>query len=97
MEMPSWKSENCRETQGDTNSSCVTLKEERVKKRRPVSCQTLPEGDAPISAAGQDPCVRRSFGFGAHTHIRIQAEAQQEAAQQGGVVLTVPLVRERKR
>lgn len=55
--------------------------------------QTLPEGDATISTAGQDPGVWRSLGFGAHTHVRIQAKAQQEAAQQGGVVLTVPLRR----
>ena len=58
-----------------------------------MRCQTLPEGDAPISTAGQHPGVRRSLGFGAHTHVRIQAKAQQEAAQQGGVVLTVPLWR----
>lgn len=58
-----------------------------------MSCQTLPEGDAPISAAGQDPGVRHSLDFGAHAHVRIQAKAQQEAAQQGGVVLTVPLGR----
>lgn len=56
-----------------------------------MSRETLPEGDAPIGAVGQDPGVRGSFGLGAHTHIGIQAEAQQEAAQQGGVVLTVPL------
>ena len=56
-----------------------------------MSRETLPEGDAPIGAAGQDPGVRGSFGLGAHTHIGIQAKAQQEAAQQGGVVLTVPL------
>lgn len=58
-----------------------------------MSCQTLPEGDAPISATGQDPGVWHSLGFGAHTHVRIQAKAQQEAAQQGGVILTVPLGR----
>lgn len=58
-----------------------------------MSCQTLPEGDAPISTAGQDPGVWHSLGFGAHTHVRIQAKAQQEAAQQGGVVLTVSLGR----
>lgn len=56
-----------------------------------MSRQALPEGDAPIGPAGQDPGVWSSLSFGAHTHIGIQAEAQQEAAQQGGVVLTVPL------
>lgn len=63
------------------------------KRIGPVCRQTLPEGDAPVSTAGQDPGVRRSLGLGAHAHVRVQAEAQQEAAQQGGVVLTVPLGR----
>lgn len=58
---------------------------------KPVRRQALPEGNAPICAAGQDPGVWHSFGFCAHTHIRLQAEAQQQAAQQGGVVLAVPL------
>lgn len=62
-----------------------------VKEGGPVCRQTLPEGDAPVGAAGQHPGVRRPLGFGAHAHVRIQAEAQQEAAQQGGVVLAVPL------
>lgn len=56
-----------------------------------MCCQAFPECDAPISATGQDPGMWNSFGFGAHTHVRLQAKAQQEAAQQGGVVLTVPL------
>lgn len=58
----------------------------------PVCCQTLPESDAAISTPGQDPGVWHSFGFGAHTHIGIQTEAQQEAAQKSGVVLTVSLL-----
>lgn len=58
-----------------------------------MCCQALPEGDAPIGATGQDPGMRHSFGFGAHAHVRIQTEAQQEAAQQGGVVLAVSLRR----
>lgn len=60
-------------------------------KSGPVCGQTFPEGDAPVSPAGQDPGVRHPLGFGAHAHIRIQTKAQQEAAQQGGVVLAVPL------
>lgn len=60
-------------------------------KYEPVCCQTLPKGDGPVSSAGQDPAMCRSLGFGAHTHVRVQTKTQQEAAQQGGVVLTVPL------
>lgn len=44
---------------------------------KPVRCQALPEGNAPICAADQDPGVWHSFGFCAHTHISIQAKAQQ--------------------
>lgn len=58
---------------------------------QPLSCQTLPEGDGSITAAGQDPGVRRPLGVGAHADVSVQAEAQQEAAQQGGVVLAVAL------
>ena len=61
------------------------------KKIKPVCRQALPEGDAPISTSGQDPGVWCSLGFGTHTHICIQAKAQQQAAEQGGVVLTVSL------
>lgn len=58
---------------------------------QPLSCQTLPEGDGSITAAGQDPGVRRPLGVSAHADVSVQAEAQQEAAQQGGVVLAVAL------
>lgn len=56
-----------------------------------MCCQALPEGNAAICTAGQYPGMWHSLCFCAHTHIRIQAEAQQDAAQQGGVVLTVAL------
>lgn len=58
-----------------------------------MRCQAFPESDAPVSTTGQDPGMWHSFGFGAHTHVCIQAKTQQEAAQQGGVILTVPLWR----
>lgn len=35
--------------------------------------------------------MRRSLGVRAHAHVRVQAKAQQEAAQQGGVILAVAL------
>lgn len=35
--------------------------------------------------------MRRPLGVRAHAHVRVQAEAQQEAAQQGGVILAVAL------
>ena len=57
----------------------------------PVCGEALPEGDASISSVGQHPGVGASLGPGAHTHVRIQTEAKQQAAQQGGMVLTVPL------
>lgn len=55
--------------------------------------QAFPESDAPVSTTGQDPGMWHSFGFGAHTHVCIHAKTQLEAAQQGGVILTVPLWR----
>lgn len=57
----------------------------------PVCRQTLPKGDSPVGSAGEHPAVRRPLGLGAHTHIGIETETQQEAAQQGGVVLAVSL------
>lgn len=62
-------------------------------KHGPLCRQALPEGDAAVGASGQDPGVWHCLGFGAHTHVCVQAKAQQEAAQQGGVVLTVSLQR----
>lgn len=35
--------------------------------------------------------MRRPLGVSAHAHVSVQAEAQQEAAQQGGVILAVAL------
>lgn len=57
----------------------------------PLCRQTFPEGDGSVTAAGQDPGVRHPLGVGAHAHVGVQAEAQQEAAQQGGVILAVAL------
>lgn len=62
-----------------------------MRHNQPLCCQTLPEGDGSIAAAGQDPGVRRPLAVGAHAHVGVQAEAQQEAAQQGGVILAVAL------
>lgn len=62
-----------------------------MQRNQPLCCQTLPEGDGSITAAGQDPGVRRPLGVSAHAHVSVQAEAQQEAAQQGGVILAVAL------
>lgn len=62
-----------------------------TSQSQPLCCQAFPEGDASVAAAGQDPGVRRSLGVRAHAHVSVQAKAQQEAAQQGGVILTVAL------
>lgn len=58
--------------------------------------QTLPESDAPVGTSGQDPGVWTAVDLSAHTHICIQPEAQQEAAEQSSVVLTVSLRKDRE-
>ena len=55
----------------------------------PMSTETLPEGDKAVSADGHHPGVHGTLHLGAKTHVGVQAEAQQQAAQQCGMVLTV--------
>ena len=57
----------------------------------PVCGQALPEGDGAVSAPGHHPGVCQALGLSANTHVGIQAEPQQQTAQQGGMVLTVAL------
>ena len=57
--------------------------------RLPVSSEALPEDDLALQVDGHDPGVRCALLFGAHTQVCVESEAQQQAAQQHRVVLTV--------
>ena len=54
-----------------------------------MSTETLPEGDKAVGADGHHPGMHGALNLRAKTHVGIQAKAQQQAAQQCGMVLTV--------
>lgn len=60
-----------------------------------VACQALPEGGVTVCGQRHDPRVTRAFVLGAHADVGVQPEAQEEGAEEDGMVLTVTLRRER--
>ena len=61
----------------------------RTARRWPVRREALPKGNLAFRADGHHPRVSRALGLGARANERTEPEAQQKAAQQHRVVLTI--------
>ena len=55
----------------------------------PLSCEALPEGGGAIMSECEHPGVGKTLGLGADADVGVQSKAQQQAAQQDCVVLTL--------